>query len=237
VMPSLRKTSSKEPLNLLSRSRIRNRVWSSRPVRLRLRAWWVIQAPVGLVVAPAMWDAPAFELDEEEDVVRRRLSVSTVKSRRQGCSLPVDGGTGSSSGRSAAAPVRVRRRAGSAGRCWARPGFRASGVLRRFAGSPSAGSRAPTLGQADGLAAQAAAVLAGALAVSICGGRVRGASARASAASPAAPCDDPAEAAARALRGRPDQRAAAAAGTAGGGVRRVRGAMRAVRLRGRTGRA
>jgi hypothetical protein len=54
-MPSLRKTSSKEAANLLSRSWIRNRIRSNRPVKLRLRACWVAQAPVGLVVQPAKW--------------------------------------------------------------------------------------------------------------------------------------------------------------------------------------
>src|SRR6266540_1877298 len=54
-IPSLRKTSSKVPLNLLSRSWIRKRIRSKMPVKLRLRACWVTQAPVGLVVQPARW--------------------------------------------------------------------------------------------------------------------------------------------------------------------------------------
>src|SRR4029450_6302882 len=66
-IPSPRKTSSKAPLNLLSWSWIRNRIRSKMPVKLRLRACWVTQAPVGLVVQPAMWTA-AFEFDEEEHV-------------------------------------------------------------------------------------------------------------------------------------------------------------------------
>jgi len=53
--PSLRNTSSKAVVNLLARSWIRNRVRSNRPVKLRLRACWVTQAPVGLVVQPARW--------------------------------------------------------------------------------------------------------------------------------------------------------------------------------------
>jgi hypothetical protein len=46
-IPSLRKTSSKAALNLLSRSWIRNRVRSKTPVKTRLRACCVTQAPVG----------------------------------------------------------------------------------------------------------------------------------------------------------------------------------------------
>src|SRR5438093_13232579 len=68
VMPSLRKTSSKAPLNLLSRSWIRKRIRSKMPVKLRLRACCVSQAPVGLVVQPARWTAAACECDEEEHV-------------------------------------------------------------------------------------------------------------------------------------------------------------------------
>src|ERR671936_1907770 len=68
LMPSLRKTSSKAPLNLLSRSWIRKRIRSKKPVKLRLRACWVTQPPVGLVVQPAQVDAAALELDEEENV-------------------------------------------------------------------------------------------------------------------------------------------------------------------------
>jgi hypothetical protein len=52
-MPSLRKTSSKGPLYLLSRSRIRTRVPASEKSGPRLRACWVTQAPVGLAVQPA----------------------------------------------------------------------------------------------------------------------------------------------------------------------------------------
>ena len=49
----LRKTSSKEPLYLLSRSRIRKRTSWSAKSRPWLRACWVTQAPVGFVVQPA----------------------------------------------------------------------------------------------------------------------------------------------------------------------------------------
>src|SRR5216683_7354497 len=52
-MPSLRNTSSKGPLYLLSRSRIRNRTPWSEKSRPRLRAFWVTQAPVGFAVQPA----------------------------------------------------------------------------------------------------------------------------------------------------------------------------------------
>jgi hypothetical protein len=54
-MPSLRKISSKAAVNLLSRSWIRNRIGSNAPVKLRLRACCVTQAPLGLVVQPARW--------------------------------------------------------------------------------------------------------------------------------------------------------------------------------------
>jgi hypothetical protein len=49
----LRNTSSKEPLYLLSRSRISKRTPSSTKSMPRLRACWVTQAPVGWVVQPA----------------------------------------------------------------------------------------------------------------------------------------------------------------------------------------
>jgi hypothetical protein len=52
-MPSLRNTSSKGPLYLLSRSRIRKRMPWSEKSSPRLRACWVTQAPVGLAVQPA----------------------------------------------------------------------------------------------------------------------------------------------------------------------------------------
>jgi hypothetical protein len=50
---SLRKTSSNGPEYLLSRSRIRKRIRSRSPVKLRLRACWVTQRPSGFVVQPA----------------------------------------------------------------------------------------------------------------------------------------------------------------------------------------
>jgi hypothetical protein len=52
---SLRKTSSMAALNLLSRSRVRKRIRSDRPAKLRLPACWATQAPLGLVVQPARW--------------------------------------------------------------------------------------------------------------------------------------------------------------------------------------
>jgi hypothetical protein len=52
LIPSLRKTSSKAAANLLSRSWTRNRTRSNTPVKLRLRACCVTQAPLGLVVQP-----------------------------------------------------------------------------------------------------------------------------------------------------------------------------------------
>ena len=68
-MPSLRKTSSKGPLYLLSRSRIRKRTPWSEKSRPRLRACWVTQAPVGLRGAAGEPDAPAAVGDEEQRVV------------------------------------------------------------------------------------------------------------------------------------------------------------------------
>jgi len=50
---SLRSTSSNGAAYLLSRSRIKKRLRSSSPVKLRLRACWVTQSPSGLVVQPA----------------------------------------------------------------------------------------------------------------------------------------------------------------------------------------
>ena len=50
LIPSLRKTSSKAEVNLLSRSWIRKRSRSKMPEKLRFRACWVTQPPVGLVV-------------------------------------------------------------------------------------------------------------------------------------------------------------------------------------------
>jgi hypothetical protein len=55
LIPSLRKTSSKAAVNLLSRSWIRKCIRSNRPVKLRLRACCVTHAPVGLVVQSAKW--------------------------------------------------------------------------------------------------------------------------------------------------------------------------------------
>ena len=52
-MPWLRKTSSKSPLYLLSRSRIRKRTPWSEKSRPRLRACWVTQVSVGFAVQPA----------------------------------------------------------------------------------------------------------------------------------------------------------------------------------------
>src|SRR5712691_1385857 len=77
LMSSLRKTSSKAAVNLLSRSWMRNRIRSNTPVKLRLRACWVTQAPLGLVVQPANW-------------TRRRLPGSmknNTGSRVRGCDL------------------------------------------------------------------------------------------------------------------------------------------------------
>ena len=56
-MPWERKTASKSRMNLLSRSRMRNRgrTPSSSSYISRLRACWVTQRPSGLVVIPARW--------------------------------------------------------------------------------------------------------------------------------------------------------------------------------------
>ena len=52
-MPSLRRTSSKGPLYLLSRSRIKKRTPRSLKSTPRLRACWVTHSPVGFLVQPA----------------------------------------------------------------------------------------------------------------------------------------------------------------------------------------
>src|SRR4029453_11313884 len=68
LIPSLRNTSSKAAVNLLSRSWIRKRIRSRRSVKRRLRACWTTQAPDGFEGAPGKVNAPAAELDEEEHV-------------------------------------------------------------------------------------------------------------------------------------------------------------------------
>src|SRR5438093_13463842 len=57
LMPAERNTSSNGPVNLLSRSWIRNlgERPSSRKVMARFRACWVTQAESGLGVAPPRW--------------------------------------------------------------------------------------------------------------------------------------------------------------------------------------
>jgi hypothetical protein len=68
--PSDRNTSSKETVNLVSRSWIRKRTGSARSVRMpmRFRACWVTHSPVGLAVTPAMCTIRVFQLDEHEHV-------------------------------------------------------------------------------------------------------------------------------------------------------------------------
>src|SRR5207244_2814502 len=55
--PSDRNTSSKAPLNLVSRSRIRKRRSdiASPTAMARLRACWTIHAPLGCAVTPTKW--------------------------------------------------------------------------------------------------------------------------------------------------------------------------------------
>ncbi len=69
-MPSLWKTSSKARLNLLSRSRIRNRIGCRRSGsdQASCRACWVVQRPSGFGGAAGEVHAPAAELDEEEHI-------------------------------------------------------------------------------------------------------------------------------------------------------------------------
>ena len=64
------KTASKAAVNLLSRSRIKNRNRSARSSRSmsRLRACWVTQAPVGMGGDPGDVHAAAPVLDHDEDV-------------------------------------------------------------------------------------------------------------------------------------------------------------------------
>jgi hypothetical protein len=68
--PSLRKTSSKARLNLLSRSWIRNRagVARSESDQANWRACWVVQRPSGVRGAACEVHAPAAEFEEEEHV-------------------------------------------------------------------------------------------------------------------------------------------------------------------------
>jgi hypothetical protein len=56
-MPAAANTVSNAALNLLSRSRSRNRKRSTRSSRCmsRLRACWVTQSPVGCAVPPTTW--------------------------------------------------------------------------------------------------------------------------------------------------------------------------------------
>ncbi len=68
LMPSDAKTASKDEVNLVSRSRMRNLAGVVRSARSkqRLRACWVTQPLTGLAVTPAMWT--------------RRVSCSTKNS-------------------------------------------------------------------------------------------------------------------------------------------------------------
>jgi hypothetical protein len=63
-------TSSNVGLNLLSRSRIRNLKWPARtPGSMsKLRACWMVHAPVGLAVTPGMCTRRGLDLHHEEDV-------------------------------------------------------------------------------------------------------------------------------------------------------------------------
>src|SRR6266540_2658135 len=67
-MPSLRKNSSKAPLYLLSRSRMRKRTPLSLKSRPRLRACCVTHSPVGVPRAAGKPDTTARMRDEEEHV-------------------------------------------------------------------------------------------------------------------------------------------------------------------------
>src|SRR5512132_4580352 len=79
--PSLWNTSSNEVVNLPSRSWIRKRIRSNRPVKPRLRACWTTQAPVGFLGAAGEVNASASELDEEQHAAatqRHRLDGEEV---------------------------------------------------------------------------------------------------------------------------------------------------------------
>jgi hypothetical protein len=69
-IPSLAKTASKSRVNLLSRSRIRKRndLGRSWSVQANWRACWVNPWSARLRGAAGEVDAPATQLDEEEDV-------------------------------------------------------------------------------------------------------------------------------------------------------------------------
>ena len=81
LIPSERKTSSRSRVNLLSRSRIRNRgsTPSSASCISRLRACWVTQRPVRVRRDPRQMDAPGRELDEEQDIEPLQEKRATVR--------------------------------------------------------------------------------------------------------------------------------------------------------------
>src|SRR6266536_747014 len=86
-IPSLRNTSSKEALNLLSRSWTRKRVRSKRSVKPRLRACWVTQLPVGFRRAAGEVDAPTAHLEKEQNVEtaeRHRLDGEEITRQHAG---------------------------------------------------------------------------------------------------------------------------------------------------------
>lgn len=78
-IPSLAKTSSKTPVNFLSRSRIRNRNPSSVPATAISRACWATHDPVGCRVIADQIHAPSLDLDEEQHLRAVRRIVSTQK--------------------------------------------------------------------------------------------------------------------------------------------------------------
>src|SRR6266542_2792828 len=70
LIPSAAKTASNAAVNLLSRSRIRNRSWPTRSSRSmsRLRACWVTHSPCRMRRHPEQVDPAGCDLDREQDV-------------------------------------------------------------------------------------------------------------------------------------------------------------------------
>src|SRR6266487_2961727 len=72
LIPSLRKISSNEAVNLLSRSWIRNRIRSNTPLKLRLRACWVTPGAGRVGRTARQQDVQATERDrlDGEEIAR-----------------------------------------------------------------------------------------------------------------------------------------------------------------------
>jgi hypothetical protein len=80
--PSERKISSKGPENFESRSRITNRMWSSRSPIARLRACWVTHAESGFLVTPRTCTRRERRWIANSTYIVASTAVSTVKKSR-----------------------------------------------------------------------------------------------------------------------------------------------------------